>query len=319
MLNVLELERQWRRYKIRRSAPYFLLALLFLLAVPVFLLWSNRSLEPIVTAKIFYTEKTEPESNNITNTAKLQEEKKELVKSSSRLTLPVKTVDPQETITVEEPELVLVTEIPTLSPSLGFVKRMKNNLLLHENDAVIINQSTSAENMPKDAKPILSIPVKKSKLLQTPQQESVVEVKIPTKAKIQLKPVETIQTLPETENISMTSDSSGSSDFLIVRKYDNKDLRDVMHRFEKNRSPALSLFITKRFYALGDYQQAYNYALITNEIDNDIEDSWIIFSKSLVKLDQKELAVSTLKSYITQSHSIKASILLDDIKKGKFK
>lgn len=105
---------------------------------------------------------------------------------------------------------------------------------------------------------------------------------------------------------------------LIQRDDDMKDIQDVIARFKKNKNPALSLFVAKRYYKIGNYQQAYNYALITNELDNNIEDSWLIFAKSLYKLDQKDMAIKTLRAYIQESSSVKAKITLDQMEKGTF-
>jgi len=64
---------------------------------------------------------------------------------------------------------------------------------------------------------------------------------------------------------------------------------------------------------------SYNYSLITNELNNNIEASWIIFTKSLVKLNKKEMAVKTLQQYVEHSQSNQAKLLLDEITSGKFK
>ncbi|MCD6258059.1 MAG: hypothetical protein J7J31_00490 [Helicobacteraceae bacterium] len=97
------------------------------------------------------------------------------------------------------------------------------------------------------------------------------------------------------------------------------DIQHVLKRFKQNNNPALSLFVAQKYYDLGDYHNSYNYALITNEINNNIEESWIIFTKSLVKLGQKDMAVKTLKQYLEYSNSDKANRLLDEIVSGKFK
>lgn len=106
---------------------------------------------------------------------------------------------------------------------------------------------------------------------------------------------------------------------LIQRENDMKDIQDVIARFKKNKNPALSLFIAKRYYAIGNYQQAYNYALITNELDRNIEDSWLVFAKSLYKLDQKDMALKTLKTYQNDSGSVKAKITIEQMENGTFK
>lgn len=105
----------------------------------------------------------------------------------------------------------------------------------------------------------------------------------------------------------------------IKRKDASNDIRDIIKRFKKNNNPALSLFVAKKYYELGEYHKAYNYALITNQIDRDIDASWIIFAKSLVKLKQKDMAIKTLNQYLKSSHSSSAKILLDEIISGKFK
>ncbi|PHS57033.1 MAG: hypothetical protein COB17_07390 [Sulfurimonas sp.] len=104
----------------------------------------------------------------------------------------------------------------------------------------------------------------------------------------------------------------------IKRQNTNKDIEHVLKRFENNNNPALSLFVAKKYYELGFYDKSYNYALITNNINSEIDDSWIIFTKSLVKLNQKNKALKILKAYIKQSHSSEAKILLNDILSGKF-
>ncbi len=105
----------------------------------------------------------------------------------------------------------------------------------------------------------------------------------------------------------------------IKRRDASNDIRDIIRRFKKNNNPALSLFLAKKYYELEEYHQAYNYALITNQIDRDIDASWIIFAKSLVKLKKKDMAIKTLNQYLKSSHSSSAKILLDEIISGKFK
>ena len=105
----------------------------------------------------------------------------------------------------------------------------------------------------------------------------------------------------------------------ITKQETQADIQHVIKRFQKNNNPALSLFVAKKYYKLKDYKKSYNYALITNQINNEIDESWIIFTKSLVKIGKKDKAIKTLKKYIEHSHSANAKILLDDIQLGKFR
>lgn len=122
-----------------------------------------------------------------------------------------------------------------------------------------------------------------------------------------------IQTQNQEINIEQNSE-----EISIQKGSTRNDIEHVLKRFKKNNNPALSLFIAQKYYDLGDYHNAYNYALITNEINNNIEESWLIFTKSLVKLGKKEMAVKTLKQYLQYSNSDKAGRLLDNIVTGKF-
>jgi len=106
---------------------------------------------------------------------------------------------------------------------------------------------------------------------------------------------------------------------LIIKKQDDKDsIKIILKRFKNTKSPTLSLFLAKKYYDLKDYKNAYKYAFITNDLDNKIEESWIIFIKSMIKLDKKQKAIKTLKLYIQHSDSQKAKKLLNDIYTGKF-
>jgi len=109
------------------------------------------------------------------------------------------------------------------------------------------------------------------------------------------------------------------SNIQIKRHNTQDDIGHVIKRFKKNNNPALSLFVAKKYYELGEYNKSYNYALITNEINDNIDASWIVFAKSLVKINKKDEAIKTLKKYIEYSHSGQAKILLEEIISGKFK
>jgi len=131
--------------------------------------------------------------------------------------------------------------------------------------------------------------------------------------------VEEVQDLDIEESVQASTMEEAPKTVTISRRNTKDDIRHIIKRFKKNNNPALSLFIAKKYYELGEYHKAYNYALITNEIDREIDASWIIFAKSLVKLNQKEMAIKTLKKYIENSHSSSAKILLEEIVSGKFK
>ncbi len=106
----------------------------------------------------------------------------------------------------------------------------------------------------------------------------------------------------------------------INRNNENKlDINDLQSRFKETSNANLGLFIARYYYDHGNYDEAYNYALKTNNINNRIDESWILFAKSLVKLGRTDQAKKTLQLYITQSNSETARGLLDAIERGNFK
>jgi len=109
------------------------------------------------------------------------------------------------------------------------------------------------------------------------------------------------------------------SNITIIKQDTKKDIQNILLRFQKDKNPALSLFLAKKYYEIGDYHQAYNYALITNRMNKEIEESWLIFAKSLVKLHKKNKAIGILSKYIKNTHSSNAEILLQEIHSGTFK
>ncbi|RKY53464.1 MAG: hypothetical protein DRP93_06530 [Candidatus Neomarinimicrobiota bacterium] len=128
-----------------------------------------------------------------------------------------------------------------------------------------------------------------------------------------------MKTKTETVSEPKVIQAPRKSGLTIKTKSSKDDLKDVIRRFKQNKNPALSLFIAKRYYADGKYQRSYNYALMTNEIDKHIDESWIIFAKSLVKLGQHELASNTLKTYLKTTKSSAAKVLLRKIDAGTFR
>jgi tetratricopeptide (TPR) repeat protein len=259
MLNIVELEKRWFRYKLLSYLPYAVIAVALL----------------IIFSLLFYFFSTsEP----------LEQGEKEITPPPHIVQEEVKPAPVEEHKEVRQPKATRTQYHPPkqqeqyeqvkLSPSLDFMKKMQN---AQQPQYRVIQPKQKVAPAPK-------IKVQKREL---PKVEPVVQ--------------------KEEHKIS------------IKRQNTQNDIFEIITRFKKNNNPALSLFVAKKYYELQDYKQAYNYALITNSINKNIESSWIIFAKSLVKLGKKDQAIQTLRKYIKQSHSNSARILLDEIKSGKFR
>ncbi|MFA6188005.1 MAG: CDC27 family protein [Sulfuricurvum sp.] len=91
------------------------------------------------------------------------------------------------------------------------------------------------------------------------------------------------------------------------------NIHEIEERFKNNSNPNLGLYIAHYHYEHGNYAEAYNYALRTNAINNTLEENWLIFAKSLVKLGKKDQAKKTLQLYISNSNSDSAKSYLDTL------
>ncbi len=88
-------------------------------------------------------------------------------------------------------------------------------------------------------------------------------------------------------------------------------------RFQASHNPTLSIALAKRLYKRKAYKKALKWALITNEIDNRNEESWILFAKAKVKLHQKKDAINALLAYLQIEDSSKVRAVLNDIVKNR--
>ncbi len=169
-----------------------------------------------------------------------------------------------------------------LSPSLGFIASMDQTPEF-DNQKV-----TSIPDQPAPLPP---------KTANVSQPQSEVALSVP-------KAIPEMTTPEETSKISINTHQ------------DEEDIKEVIERFKVNKKPALSLFVAKRYYTIGRYRESYNYALITNDIDSGIEESWLIAAKSLVKLNEKDKALNLLTQFIDRTFSVRAKMLLDQINNG---
>lgn len=293
MLNVNDLELRHKKYKRKYYAPLFTLitfVTVITISVASFIIYSSKeniAFENKIVQEPVVVQKIEP--------APVIEEKNEsTVELADKDNLHVIT----ETVTKEEEkeEETVPEEIhekTVLSPSLGFISKLESN-----------SQKTPAKESTVTPKP--------QEKIEPKQTENIEPQIVSKKAEPKIVPIK-----EEIQEVVINTDKKSS--ITIARKDEMEDIADVIRRFNINHNPALSLFVAKKYYQLGDYEKAYNYALITNDINNNIEESWLIFSKSLVKLDKREMAIQTLKKYVSHSNSSQARQLLDEIQAGKFK
>jgi tetratricopeptide (TPR) repeat protein len=294
MLNVNDLEIRHKKYKLKSYIPYLLIFIsLIVISISTIIIFSYN-FKPIVAQQINEVKKSEQASNPIKAVLKEitddNKTKKELITATAVIVkekIEHKNIDVEKQLDNKQ-EIIVKQAKTALTPSLDFMRKIQDK-------TPVYYENINTDHF-KNEPPVKLLEEKPAIIATTNNQQK--------------KKEETPVPILKAEN---------KSNMNIERKNDDSDIQHVIKRFQTNNNPALSLFVAKKYYQLGEYDKAYNYALITNEINNNIEDSWIIFAKSLVKLNKKDMAIDTLKKYINFSRSSQAKILHDEILSGKFK
>lgn len=284
MLNTRELENRWLKYKIKSYIPHVIIFLSTIIIVTLLIFLNpykeNKRLMPNAQKEASLTiENKDKQHNKTLDTKTVQNKEQKEILDTNDSSMAINVTSDGNSLNNNEPL--------KLAPSFDFIKNMQHSSTPYYN----------SESMAKQV-----VKTKKQEPKQDIKKQVIEEI-------VQDLTVDKTPTVKQEEIQKVT----------IKRRNITDDIKHIIKRFKKNNNPALSLFVAKKYYELGDYHKAYNYALITNQINSDIDASWIVFSKSLVKMNEKEMAIKTLKEYIESSHSSSAQILLDEIVSGKFK
>ena len=71
----------------------------------------------------------------------------------------------------------------------------------------------------------------------------------------------------------------------------------LREQFLKTNNPTIALELARLNFRNNNFKEAIKWSLAANDIDNSLEESWIIFAKSKYKLKQSDDAVKALREY----------------------
>ncbi|QOP45416.1 tetratricopeptide repeat protein [Sulfurimonas paralvinellae] len=292
MLNIRELEKRWLHYKIKSYIPHTVIAVSLIVIILVTAIITTSTpqkkehkqvtLDKTLKKPVTLATPTIDSKNSIQETNITQQ-------NTNQTNIKLETIAKAKTINTDKEQKLI------LEPSMHFMKHI---------------QSEEQQPYYKTLNETKTVKKEKIKRNKIAKQQSTVEEEYMN-----------LEGNKKTRNIQQPVQQEPAKKQLLTikRRESQNDIKEIITRFKKNNNPALSLFVAKKYYEIGNYEQAYNYALITNGINNDIEESWLIFAKSLAKLGKRDMAVKTLREYINYSHSGNAKILLNDIESGKFR
>ena len=96
----------------------------------------------------------------------------------------------------------------------------------------------------------------------------------------------------------------------------NNYMEIMRRKFEQDKNPREAILIAKAYYKAGNYVESEKWALSANELDKDSKESWFLFAKSKAKLGKRREAINILVPYYKKSKLAEAKELINDIKSG---
>lgn len=185
------------------------------------------------------------------------------------------------------------------SNALPIVKEVKSNVLLDDAlETLEIEKPITIETVEKEPE---------SSSIQTVDEKESKSPKI-------LVDIPILEKVKQPVNEKLSEDRGKKVHIEIIETSSVTAYKDVEKRFFQSHDIDDSLFLAKSYYKKGFYKKAEYWALETNKIDENIEDSLLIFVKSKAKLGHKNEAISILTKYISKSNSQEAKNILFKIK-----
>ena len=90
----------------------------------------------------------------------------------------------------------------------------------------------------------------------------------------------------------------------------------LREQFLKTNNPTIALELARLNFRNNNFKEAIKWSLAANDIDNNLEESWIIFAKSKYKLKQSDDAVKALREYNKNLNKASINELINKIKSG---
>ena len=87
-------------------------------------------------------------------------------------------------------------------------------------------------------------------------------------------------------------------------------------QFLKTNNPTIALELAKLNFKKNNFKEAIKWSLAANDIDNSLEESWIIFAKSKYKLKQKDDAIKALNEYNKNLNKASINTLISKMRDG---
>lgn len=94
----------------------------------------------------------------------------------------------------------------------------------------------------------------------------------------------------------------------------NNYMTIMKQKFEQNKNPREAILIAKAYYNAGNYKQSEAWSLKANNLNSNLDESWLIFAKSKDKMGKRREALKILVAYYNKSKSSKVKALINKMR-----
>lgn len=309
MINIVELEKRWFRYKKKIYSSLFFV-LFFILTIPYLLYYFFEQYTLLV--------------NKNKNVSTLSVENKKITAKNGLIgniekSLVLNRIEKQEESGVSNNDVLLAPSIPIID----FKNEKKKDIAVEKS----ILEKKEREKEQKLAK------IREEKKLAY-HKKVIRRRALEKKRALERRGVLKRRRLEKKKLVkAKASTSLSSSEFKVVNgnkrvstaepkkihfQRSRSNYMDIMKKkFERNKNPREAILIAKAYYKAGNYVESERWALNANELDKSNEESWFLFAKSKAKLGKKREAIKILASYHKKTKSSEANEIMHNIKSGR--
>ena len=289
MHKVKELEKRWRYYKIKQVLiPAIKVSSLYLVVVGGYYMYdksTNRVLSPKMTNVLGVS----MEAND-----SVVQPKSPVIETKPNAQTSFKEDKPMQ----EKQKIVLAPVIPVIDMEkeerMVEVPKKHKSVKKHKIKKHKQVKKHKHVKQHKHSKPKHIVKAKKNAYLTAKELATVA------------KPKKQIEVVPHRKTKKINFKSTSANYIQIMKQ-----------KFSKSKNPRDALLLAKAYYKKHQYRASEEWALSANKLDNNLEESWLLFAKSKAKLGKQKEALKILVSYYKKSHSAKAKRLIGQIKTGR--
>ncbi len=307
MLEIEQLEKEWRIYRLKRLRPYILTSVLIAGAAVSALYW------PQLSALAGRSSASRPD-----RTETIQKRNEAVHITQKEETLSEKKENPAaDSLSKTDQKPDRTEKRPPVTKKKADAGKTTATVLKEEKE-IVLNPDTEFLN---DFTQSIGAEKKKSRVVKSAVRHETIPM-VPKKPKVSKKETEPKLTEIEKEPVSnivvetTKPEPKKRSSLVIQTKQTNNTLEYLIERFNQNRDPKLATYIAKSFYKKGNYKETVRWSIVANSLDPSGEESWMLFAKAKVKLGQREDAINALRIYLNQYSSKKVKSYLESLESG---